>query len=58
METLEAYGWLWRQAGEYQKGHPTFWAINPAVHETFAAEAEEHRKRRKEVRKRLRGEDD
>jgi hypothetical protein len=57
METLEAYGWVLPLKGDYDKLHPTRWAVNPRTHECFKAEADEHRARRETVKRRLRGED-
>lgn len=58
MQFLCDVGWLREMHGEYIKPHVTRWAINPAVHARFAEHGEQHRQRREEVRRAIRGTQD
>jgi hypothetical protein len=46
LQALEAEGWLSPRPGSQRFGHPTSWAVNPAVHSLFAAKAAEERQAR------------
>lgn len=48
-EQLEALGWVGRLPG-YRPSDPPRWAVNPAVHQKFAARAAESAKRREQDR--------
>jgi Protein of unknown function (DUF3987) len=49
LEQLEAYGWLNRVQGPYQKT-PAHWEVNPAVHTKFAERAKSEAERRAQAR--------
>jgi hypothetical protein len=48
-EQLEAYGWLDRVQGPYQKS-PVHWEVNPVVHVKFAERAKSESERRAQAR--------
>ena len=49
LEQLEAYGWLDRVQGPYQKA-PLHWEVNPVVHIKFAERAKSESERRAQAR--------
>lgn len=58
MQFLCDVGWLKEEHGGYVKPHVTRWSVLPGVHERFAQHGEQHRKRREEVRRAIRGAQD
>jgi hypothetical protein len=58
IELLQDMQWLFPLMTERQyAARPTGWAVNPAVHTTFAAQAAAHRARRREVVAAIRGDE-
>jgi Protein of unknown function (DUF3987) len=55
MQLLVDFGWARVVKGRYDKGYPTRWEINPAIHEQFQAEGEEWLRLRAQVKNAITG---